>query len=289
MGDLEETIFQENVPGRWSKHSIWGSDRAPDNEDCTESQGDDEFQDNEDPSDDLKRTNHHAHVPENVRRQIEAERSTKSQTGVKGVLADAKASKALDRAEMEGKKQERDAILKRMVEGCKVKNQDENNTTSNDREEAGGSDDDEDDDDTFMAAFRERRLQELKKQQQTVARPQFGCVRDVNGESLLDELEKEESGVIVIVHLFEPSVPTCTRLNRILDELAVQMPSAKFLRMPASDNGMNLDRTTMPILSIYKAGETVAILAAIAHEIGTDFFTKEQVEELIVNELAGKL
>ena len=48
MGDhsLEETIFQVNVPGRWSKHDMFGSDRrGGDDDDDDEGVGEGEDDD----------------------------------------------------------------------------------------------------------------------------------------------------------------------------------------------------------------------------------------------------
>ena len=234
----------------------------------------------------------HASVPEDVRRMILAERASQAQTGPKGVLADAKMSKALDKAEREAKKQQREAVLRRMVEGHKVPAGDvtaaaaaRSEELDEEDEEENDTDDDEDEDDEFMRSFREKRLGELRQQQHSAAAApppkEFGACVDVDAERLVDELDREDSRVLVVLHLYEPSVPTCVRLNRLLDDIAAARPRVKFLRMPGGSNGISLDRATLPILSLYRGGESTAVLAAIAHELGTDFFTREQVEELL--------
>jgi hypothetical protein len=249
----------------------------------------------EDPTAPPDTTDKYAHVPEQVRRMIESKRAARSQTGPKGVLADAEMARALERADREGKRQEREAILRRIAEGHKI---DEASSAilaavplhANDDYQDDDDEDEDDDDDEFMRSFREKRLGELQARQQSASlQPRFGTVRDVDASELASALDDADSRIVVAVHLYEPSIPTCARLNRILDELAAAMPTLLFLRMPASANGVSVDRVALPMVSLYRGGESLGALAGIAHELGTDFFTREQVEELLVLELDGKV
>ncbi len=61
-----------------------------------------------------------ADVPEPIRRSILAERERKTKTGVKGVLADYKAAKAMEEAQAQAEAMSRAAIITRMVEGFKI-------------------------------------------------------------------------------------------------------------------------------------------------------------------------
>ena len=136
----------------------------------------------------------------------------------------------------------------------------------------------EDDDSEFFKAFREKRLLELKTETRG---KQFGSCIDVGMDNFLEEVENEDLTVLVIVHLFEPSVTACVRLNRVLDEVAPHMPTRKFLRLQGAASGMALDRVTLPILTFYRGGESVLVLAGIAQTLGSEFFTREDVEWLI--------
>jgi len=292
---LEETIFQENVPGRWSRHTSWLGERARDDgEDYALDDVDDQAEEVT-AAPDVS----HAHVPENVRMMIAAERAGKSQTGVKGVLADAAEAKALERAEQTARRRQREAILKRMVEGHKVAaSQNIIDEANNDDE-----DDDDDDDDGFLASFREKRLAELRQQhvvlqyqqqeQQSRSNGSFGFCQDVDSDGLMRLLEEQEqqkrsSAGLIVAHVYDAEVPTCARMNRILDELAPSMPNVQFVRMPASESGVPLDPCVMPILSLYQRGDAVSVLAGIAHDLGTDYFTRDQVEELLVQAASGR-
>ena len=241
-------------------------------------------------------TDKYAHVPEQVRRMIESKRAARSQTGPKGVLADAEMARALERADREGKRQEREAILRRIAEGHKIDDASSAILAAapphayDDNQDDDDDEDEDEDDDEFMRSFREKRLGELQARQQAASlQPRFGTVRDVDASELASALDDADSRTVVAVHLYEPSIPTCARLNRILDELAAAMPTLLFLRMPASANGVSVDRVALPMVSLYRGGESLGALAAITHELGTDFFTREQVEELLVLELDGKV
>lgn len=243
-------------------------------------------------------TDSHSRVPLEVRQRILAERARKTQTGVKGVLADAKAAKALDRAEEQARRNERAAVLRRMVEGHKVPaaeaqaellslaqaaalDEEHDDDDDDDCDDEDEEESDFDDDEDVLRAFRERRLQELR----AGPLPQFGACEDVDAERFVDCLETQDPRTTVCVHLYDAMVPSCTRMNRLLDELATAMPHVKFLRLPSASGGMELDRDTMPILSLYRAGETHKVLAAVAQELGTELFTCEDVQSLLEHHL----
>ena len=111
-------------------------------------------------------------------------------------------------------------------------------------------------------------------------KPIFGNVREVSAADFLEEIDNEDPRVIVIVHLYEPTVNSCTRMNRFIEEMARTMSEIKFLRMHASSNEIELDRMTLPILNIYKGGKSVTVLAGIAEELG-EYFVREDVEWLL--------
>ncbi len=46
----------------------------------------------------------------------------------------------------------------------------------------------------------------------------------------------------------------------------------------ASSNEIAVDLVTLPILTVYRGGESLKVLAGIAHELGGEYFTKEDIE-----------
>mmetsp|Transcript_31216 Transcript_31216/g.52681 ORF Transcript_31216/g.52681 Transcript_31216/m.52681 type:complete len:325 (+) Transcript_31216:37-1011(+) len=322
MGDLEETIFQRNVVGRYSS---WDREDKSDRR-----HGDDEnfdisppVEDDDDCMGEISDTElmkyaqqlSNSDIPESVRQTILAERAGKSATGVKGVMADYKASKALERAQAQADAEYRKQVLTRIAEGCKVSHNTQEVANANEYIHQESSqwphidtddDDDDDDDDAFMREFRAKRMKEIKEATtaSSAARvsssscasnanapagvPVFGTVREIRNADFLNEIEEEDARVIVAVHLYEPGIQSCTRMNEILQEIAITFPHVKFLRMQASSNTIEVDKVALPIITLYRNGETVDTIAGIAAEFGP-YFKKDDIEWLLNSSLKSAL
>lgn len=297
MGDLEDSIFKVNVPGRWSSHEPKGLDmRYGADEDDTgrhfvaNAEADD-MEEGTAPKTEEDALFEHAKylnsqdVPEPIRRGILAERMKKSKTGVKGVLADYKAHCKYEKAQQEAALQHRHAVMMRMAEGHKLTAEESamyaNNTNNENTADNENGLDSEDEDDEFLDEFRKKRLQELMLKSN---KPTFHACKEVGTADFLEEVDNEDQRVVVVVHLYESSVQSCVRMNRFLEEMCRTMPEIKFLRMNASSNQIEVDRVTLPILNIYKAGNCETVLAGIAEELG-EYFTREDVEWLLDSKL----
>uniref|UniRef100_A0A7S3GW90 Phosducin domain-containing protein n=1 Tax=Spumella elongata TaxID=89044 RepID=A0A7S3GW90_9STRA len=293
MGDLEETIFQRNVPGKYSK---WDDvDRNEFHDEPTEKY-DQVPAETERPKDsDMELLQYaqqlsNAEVPETIRQSILAERARMTATGVKGVLADYRAAQAMAEAEAQAIALHRQQVLTRMTQGAKVQyvaEEEEDETAGLDINDIDSDDLEDDEDDAFMREFRAKRLQELRGASSSSAganyteqTSMFGSVKEVRAEDFVQEVEGEKRNVVVVVHLYEPSVQTCIRLNVLLDEIAASQPTIKFLRMQASSNEIVVDRVALPILTVYRGGETIETLAGIAADFG-QYFTKADIEWLL--------
>ena len=97
-------------------------------------------------------------VPESISRSILAERMKQHNTGVKGVLADYRASVAMDREEQISKQAHRQAVLTRMAEGYKLRPDDVAQEDVAVQPNVDGDDDNESDDE-FMREYRQKRIQ----------------------------------------------------------------------------------------------------------------------------------
>ena len=93
-------------------------------------------------------------------------------------------------------------------------------------------------------------------------------------------MDSTDERVHVIVHMYEPYVPACKQLNKILEELARRMPYAKFLRLHAFKANSNLDPVALPILMIHKGGELLHNLVRCSDDLPKDF-TLEDVKDLL--------
>mmetsp|Transcript_25700 Transcript_25700/g.24564 ORF Transcript_25700/g.24564 Transcript_25700/m.24564 type:complete len:299 (+) Transcript_25700:147-1043(+) len=287
--DLEDSILKQNVPGRWTTHGDRNDLRNEDNDDvCEVEEGAVPQTEDEALFEHAKYLNS-ADVPEPIRRGILNDRQMKSKTGVKGVLADYKAAVAMDKAQREATANYRQAVITRMTEGHKLSAEESvllmqeksQQKPKRDDDNLNEEDEESDEDEEFLDSFREKRLLAMMEKSN---KPVFGDIKEVGSADFLEEIDNEDPRVVVVVHLYEPSVQSCTRMNRFLEEMARTMSDIKFLRMHASSNEIELDRMTLPILNIYKAGNSVTVLAGIAEELG-EYFVKEDAVWLLESTL----
>lgn len=319
--DLEENIFKRNIPGKYStwdrdeRSSDRGGGCLDDyDEDCVgvresstidEAQGSSTANRSEEELLEYARYLAKSDIPESVRNNILAERAGLPSTGVKGVLADYKAHQATVAAQRMADAEQRQQVLMRMARGHVVSSQDQEvvgtgsgaatqlnksvphksgqdpDDSSSDNERVALQDADDDDEDAFMRDYRAKRLKELKEQSLAAAAPSFGTVRDITAADFLSEVDGEDARVWVVVHLYEPALQVCVRMNNLLEEIATKMTHVKFLRMQCSSNAIEIDRVALPTLTIYRGGNMQQTLAAICEELGSAYFTKEDVEWLL--------
>jgi len=292
MADLEESIFKVNVPGRWSKHTDNNNDNN-DNDNSDNDNNDNEVDNNNNNNEysdeyemlEYARDLTKSEIPETIKQTILSERygKGKSKTGVKGVLEDYKMAMKLEDAQKDADEIFRNNVISRMVNGYIIKSNDldlqQEQQQINNNDNNDDSDDELLNDDNFLKEFRQKRLNELKSNN-NLSIQKFGTVIDVDIDNFITEIDNVDSNVIVIVHLYDPDVHTCLRLNKILEEICETMITMKFIRMQTS-----LDKVALPIINIYKGGEIVTVIAAIAAELGTNYFTKEDIVWLIESKL----
>ncbi|KIK94499.1 hypothetical protein PAXRUDRAFT_142668 [Paxillus rubicundulus Ve08.2h10] len=137
-------------------------------------------------------------------------------TGVKGVIRDQHEAQAIQAAKR-GK--EIEALRKRMERG-----------------NLGGK--------TFLEEEREKRALEgdlgTNSRRDVLGRSKegrFGHLREVGRAGFVAAVEREERGVWVVIHLYEPSLDRCYALDDTLSRLARLYPQTKFLRARAAALG----------------------------------------------------
>ncbi|RYH13136.1 hypothetical protein EON65_36395 [archaeon] len=285
MDDIEETMFQANVPGKYSTWKEEQDDLRHEPTDTTEDNDEDGDNDVLDVDYDLPEGSgenvdlgmrlQQSSLPDNIKMSILQERMQKHNTGVKGMLADHKAIQQLEKQERIQKENDRNAALFRAAHGHIVKKPAEENTN----EDIDALLDEEEDDD-FLASYRAARLAQLKS---SISLPTYGHVQEITThDELLDILEHTDKRVYVVIHLYETSVTSCVRMNKFLEELAVRKPNVLFVRMYASQNGIEVDISTLPVLTVYRAGECVEGVAGISAQYG-QYFTIADVEHILDN------
>lgn len=129
-------------------------------------------------------------------------------------MADRKAHLALERAQREAKERQRAAILTRIAEGAKISWSEQQQLQQLQEEELQAAkvvkgeedEDDDDEDDEFMAEFRAKRLAQLKA---TSELPKFDTVYEVSSHDFVEQIERVDKRIWVIVHLYEPGITVC--------------------------------------------------------------------------------
>ncbi|CAM9158594.1 unnamed protein product [Hapterophycus canaliculatus] len=212
QGDIEDKILKKNIPGKytwWEKDSDeegaearadWVDREASDPEkEMTEMEKQKKWVDND--------------CPEPIRRTIMArQEKERARTGVKGVLADFDAWKLSADAEDLIAKEYRAAMLKRMTEGHTIPGSAATNTAA---ASTGDSDEDEDEEDEgFLGSYRRRRLEQLKA---TAGKPQFGQIAEADRATFVSAVDTVDPRTNVVVHLYEPYIAACRRMNRFLE------------------------------------------------------------------------
>lgn len=139
-------------------------------------------------------------------------------TGVKGVIRDEREAQQIKAAQ---RQREIDALRRRM-----------------EKANLGGM--------TYLEEERERReLEGLEEEEKKVRRDvlgrakdgRFGHLREVGKAGFVGAVEREDSGVWVVVHLYDPSLDRCYDLDDTLARLARMYPQTKFLRARAAALG----------------------------------------------------
>ncbi|GAA5966549.1 hypothetical protein JCM8115_006863 [Rhodotorula mucilaginosa] len=164
------------------------------------------------------------------------------------------------------------------------------------------------DEEDELALVRRKRLAELQGSGERRAGPgrTFGHLSEVGMEGFVAAVEDEDPETAVVVHLYEPEIPTCALLNSHLASLARLHPSTKFLRalaseldfmQPTTDDTTSLlsfpleaeaDNATLPTVLVYRAGELETTWVRFDFELPGGHVAqgeqgKRHVEEVLYN------
>ncbi|KIK59982.1 hypothetical protein GYMLUDRAFT_43994 [Collybiopsis luxurians FD-317 M1] len=180
-------------------------------------------------------TDEHKSSPEPTHDPQESIGMGPGRTGVKGVIRDRDEAEGISR---QRKNQEMEELRRRM-----------------EKSSLGGK--------TFLEEEREKGLDEkmdelvMKEREKErrdvfgrVREGKFGHLREVDVHNYLSAVEKEERGVWVVVHLYDPSLDRCFILDDTLAHLARMYPDTKFLRCRAAALGFASTSKPKPAPSI---------------------------------------
>lgn len=193
-------------------------------------------------------------------------------TGPKGVLADYRDFKTEQRQALAERMRALEKGAKRLVLNNPVVDEEK----SEDEEDYFK---DFDKDETFMKQYLDRRMQEISHVLESQKR--FGHLKEITSDMFVDEIDKEDREVYVVIHLYEKMIPSCQQMNFCLKYMAQDFPRLKFCCITASQtsdkfrNGVGL-----PALLIYKDGVLVHNFVEVREEIGADFAVTE-IQDLL--------
>lgn len=201
-----------------------------------------------------------------------------SNTGPKGVLEDWRRFKQLEAENRAELAKERVALAKKLTLTVKPERE-----TAQEKE-IGELEDELSElmDEEFLMQYQKQRMEELMTQLQKV--PKFGGVTTLNSqEEFLNAIDKEDTKVTVIIHIFNIKTKACETMDGCLNILAADYPTIKFCRIAADMAGLSRHFRVdgVPAILVYKGGQIIGNFVQLATELGTDFFATD-VERFLI-------
>ncbi|XP_061186512.1 phosducin-like protein [Saccostrea echinata] len=192
-------------------------------------------------------------------------------TGPKGVINDWREYKRLENERREEKEREKQALAKKLQLTCRSHLDDEREKENDEKflEELESFEDE------FLKEYRQKRIEEMRLALQNI--PKFGKLIEISSSNFVNEIDKEQPQVIIIIHLYEDDVEACEAMNGCLNCLAQEYPTVKFCKIRASDAtlSLNFSKSGVPALLIYKGGELIGNFVRLSDELGEDFYATD--------------
>jgi len=192
-------------------------------------------------------------------------------TGPKGVITDWRRFKQLETEKRELQESEKQALAKKLSMTCRSHLDDEREKAK-DKDLIDNLDLELDElDEAFLKAYQQKRIEELRKVYQNT--PKFGVLFSLTQAEFVDTIDKENSLVTVMIHLYEDGVHACELMNRCLECLAQEYPSVKFCKIRAHEAKLShqFSVKAVPAILIYKNHELIANFIKLTEELGSDF------------------
>ncbi|CAD5123540.1 DgyrCDS11880 [Dimorphilus gyrociliatus] len=167
-------------------------------------------------------------------------------TGPKGVINDFRRYKQLENEKREEQELERLDVLKKIQLTCRSELDDKKEKEKDEQFELNLEDLLEDE---FLKEYRQKRIEEMRKRLENV--PRFGKVIALTKENFLDNIDKEDPSVKIVIHLYEDDIPGCEAMNGCLQCLAKEYQSVKFCLIKASSA-----KLSTYFVSAYKINDT---------------------------------
>lgn len=112
----------------------------------------------------------------------------------------------------------------------------------------------DEEDERILEEYRQKRIAEMKE---LANKSKYGEVREISAEDYVQEINKAEEDVWVILHLYKSGIPLCTLINQYLASLARKFPTTKFLKSISTTCIPNWPDSNLPTIFIYQNGNMV--------------------------------
>eukprot|EP00455_Lapot_gusevi_P048892 TRINITY_DN6833_c0_g2_i1.p1 TRINITY_DN6833_c0_g2~~TRINITY_DN6833_c0_g2_i1.p1 ORF type:complete len:164 (+),score=53.35 TRINITY_DN6833_c0_g2_i1:62-493(+) len=103
---------------------------------------------------------------------------------------------------------------------------------------------------------------------------------ELNLDNFIEEVYEKEDNYVTVVHLYQPHVEACVRLNYALMNLAEQFWWVRFCRVIATEVLPDYDEIGLPTLLIFKAGKQLHNLVRATDGLGPQFSDRQVAERL---------
>jgi len=108
-------------------------------------------------------------------------------------------------------------------------------------------------------------------------------VFEITRNEFVNFVECEHPETVVVVHLYQNYIPSCMRLNSVLDEIAKKYQKTKIGRIKSTDARPGFDDMGLPALLVYKSGDVVGSYVRVTEELPQGFDIDDLEEFLIEN------
>ncbi|KAJ3314159.1 hypothetical protein HDV04_000931 [Boothiomyces sp. JEL0838] len=123
---------------------------------------------------------------------------------------------------------------------------------------------DEIDDEEFFEEYNKKRLAQLASLSKI---PRFGKLFELDQDSFVNSIDKENPKVKVVIHLYENNHQACRQVNDFFYQLATKHTTVKFCKIVSTVADPGFDRVALPAILVYQGGELKNTLLRLIDEI----------------------
>lgn len=205
-------------------------------------------------------------------------------TGPKGVIKDWQRFKQLEQEKNSQDGKERLALAKKLSLTCRSDDLDkELGTTSSKQTPIKEQSIDDDIDEEFFKEYLKKKIEEMHKS--TFSLPRFGRVIELTNDTFLNEIDKENKNVKIIIHIYDQKMPECKLMNTCLEDIAKSYAIVKICKINSCEINLSdkFRKVGCPALLIYKNAELIGNFVKMGDEFGDEFCTSD-VENFLLEQ-----